>query len=228
MKGDCKEMERWRVKFAVEGRMAFLSHLDMLTAWERAMRRADFPVLLSEGFNTHMLISFGPAHAVGMKSVADYFDIDMADGLDKNKWQSLNGLLPRGLFVLEARIIPRNTKPLMAVINIAAYEAELDYSSIDGGEREAVVNNHIKEFLLLDECLVERVSPKGRKLFDIRSGVKKLSYLYEGLYMEVSVGQDGNVRPAEVVNKVFQDIPILSCRRTGLFIDDTDGRRETP
>ena len=208
--------------------MAFLSHLDMLTAWERAMRRAAFPVLLSEGFNPHLLISFGPAHAVGLRSTSDYFDIDVTDGLDAERWEFLNKVLPKGLLVLEARIIPHNKKALMAVINTAAYEAELDYSSIDEDEREAVVNKHINDFLLLDSCSVERVSPKGRKLFDIRPGIKKLSYLPEGLYMEVSVGQDGNVRPFEVVNKMFQDISILSCRRTGLFIDGVDGVREMP
>ena len=212
-------MERWRVKFKIEGRLAFLSHLDMLTAWERAFRRAELPVLLSEGFNPHLLMSFGPSHSVGMESESDYFDIDMADGLDEGWIEILNKSLPDGLQALAARIISAREPALMAAINLASYMVRLDFSACcDGQKKKQFVDQAITSFMKLAECMVERVSPKGRKTVDIRSGVKSLAYSPDGLLMEVSVGSRGNVRPHEVVNQAFPGCRLLSVRRTELFI----------
>ena len=69
-------MTVWRIKFSIKGRLCYLSHLDMLTVWERALRRGNIPVLYSQGFNPHMLISFGPAHAVGVEGEGEYMDIE--------------------------------------------------------------------------------------------------------------------------------------------------------
>ena len=52
-----------RVKFAKQGAMKFIGHLDIMRYFQKAIRRADIDVAYSEGFSPHMIMSFA-AHWV--------------------------------------------------------------------------------------------------------------------------------------------------------------------
>lgn len=52
---------RLRVTFRETGRLAMLSHLELARALERAVRRAQLPFAVSQGFSPHMRIAFGAA-----------------------------------------------------------------------------------------------------------------------------------------------------------------------
>jgi radical SAM-linked protein len=66
---------RLRITFAKQGRLAWLSHLELVRAVERCIRRSGLPFQLSQGFNQHMKHSFGPALPVGSAGLAELFDI---------------------------------------------------------------------------------------------------------------------------------------------------------
>ena len=205
-------MQRWRVKISIGGRLAFLSHLDLLTAWERAMRRAGLPVLLSAGFNPHPLISWGPAHAVGVESLADYFDVDMEDGLPPDWPERLNACLPEGLRALAARVIDPRTPALSAVLDTAAYLVAL--SDID----ESALAEGASALLAEKSHPVERVSPKGRKIFDLRPGLMFLRAEGSRLLMSVAISPEGYARPQEVVAAAAPQSRVLSICRLGLSV----------
>ena len=54
-----------RVKYVKQGRLAYLSHLETIRSMERIIRRAALPYAVTEGFNPHMKVSFGPALPCG-------------------------------------------------------------------------------------------------------------------------------------------------------------------
>ncbi|MCL2677890.1 MAG: TIGR03936 family radical SAM-associated protein, partial [Clostridiales bacterium] len=205
--------QRWRVKISISGRPAFLSHLDLLTAWERAFRRAGLPVLLSAGFNPHPLISWGPAHAVGVESLADYFDADMANGLAPEWIERLNASLPEGLRALSARVIDPRTPALSAMLDTAAYLVTLD------GITEEALAAGVKALLAEETHAVERVSPKGRKVFDLRPGLRFLRAEGSRLLMSVAIGPQGYARPQEVAAAAAPQGRVLSICRLGLSVD---------
>ena len=66
---------RLRVKYRITGRLAYLSHLETVRSMERVVRRAALPFAITEGFNPHMKIAFGPALPVGAGSRSEYFDV---------------------------------------------------------------------------------------------------------------------------------------------------------
>ena len=66
---------RLRVVFRKAGRLALLSHLEVARALERAVRRADLPYAVSQGFSPHMRIAFGAALPVGVGADAADFAI---------------------------------------------------------------------------------------------------------------------------------------------------------
>ncbi len=52
-----------------------LSHLELARALERAVRRAQLPFAVSQGFSPHMRIAFGAALPVGVGGTAEIFDL---------------------------------------------------------------------------------------------------------------------------------------------------------
>ncbi|MDR2108548.1 MAG: TIGR03936 family radical SAM-associated protein, partial [Coriobacteriales bacterium] len=66
---------RLRITFAKQGRLAWLSHLELVRALERCIRRSGLPLQFSQGFNQHIKHSFGPALPVGTAGVAELCDV---------------------------------------------------------------------------------------------------------------------------------------------------------
>ncbi|MBI5050095.1 MAG: TIGR03960 family B12-binding radical SAM protein, partial [Nitrospirae bacterium] len=57
---------RWiRVIYSKTGALKYLSHLEVMRALLRAIRRADIPLVYTKGFHPHPKVSFGPALPVG-------------------------------------------------------------------------------------------------------------------------------------------------------------------
>jgi hypothetical protein len=59
---------RIRLRFAKNGSMRFLSHLELITVFTRAVSRGGVPILFSLGFHPHPRFSFGTATSVGVES----------------------------------------------------------------------------------------------------------------------------------------------------------------
>ena len=68
---------RLRLEFVETGRLALLSHLELARALERAVRRAELPYAVSQGFSPHMRISFGAALPVGVGGTAEICDVTL-------------------------------------------------------------------------------------------------------------------------------------------------------
>jgi len=84
--------------------MRYISHLDLLRLFQRAMRRAHIPISLTKGFNPHPRISFKRALKLGVESDAEDVllyvegDISPADLMER-----LNAELPEGIRIKDAK-----------------------------------------------------------------------------------------------------------------------------
>ena len=61
--------------------MKFVGHLDTMRYFQKALRRAELPVAFSGGYSPHMIMSFAVPLGVGMESLGDYFDLEMAEDM---------------------------------------------------------------------------------------------------------------------------------------------------
>ncbi len=208
---------RYRVKISIDGPMAWLSHLDLLSAMERGLRRAALPLRFSEGFNPHILIAFGPAHPVGLRSEGEYFDLDFREAPPADWCARVNGVLPHGLRIEAAEKIPLQSKALMAIIDIAEYQILLPGIDLGTCERACAA------FLALETCPIERHSPKGIKTVDIRPAVLALEANEKGLRLLCRIGVPGSPRPAEVLTAALPGVASAGVIRTGLYISDSNG-----
>jgi radical SAM family uncharacterized protein/radical SAM-linked protein len=66
---------RIRLGFRKIGRPAYSSHLDLVRAFPRMLRRVGLPLYYSEGFRPLPKLTFGPALAVGTSSLCEHVDV---------------------------------------------------------------------------------------------------------------------------------------------------------
>ena len=59
---------RINFKFSKKGDMRFISHLDLMRLFTRALRRAELPLKISEGFSPHPRLSIKRALKLGVES----------------------------------------------------------------------------------------------------------------------------------------------------------------
>ena len=114
---------RMRFEFSKAGELRYLSHRELITAVIRAVRRAEIPVLYSQGFHPSPRISFGPPLNVGVSGLREYFDMELqpANGF-VHLADKLNSVLPRGLEVRHAAMIRVDEPSLQSFISRYEYE----------------------------------------------------------------------------------------------------------
>jgi radical SAM-linked protein len=88
--------------FSKAGDMRFISHLDLVRLFQRALRRAMLPVTITKGFSPHLKISVARALKLGIESESEEVFINMSEEKDLNRIkQSLNDNLPDGIRIKE-------------------------------------------------------------------------------------------------------------------------------
>ncbi len=92
------------VVFCKKGKLKYISHLDIVRLFQRAIRMAGVPVTLSQGFTPHYKIGFSNALKLGVESEGEkaVFSIDgwISEEEFKNR---MNEKLPEGIKVLECK-----------------------------------------------------------------------------------------------------------------------------
>lgn len=205
---------RLRVKYSKTGRMAFLGHLEMLRFWQRALRRAGLPVAMSRGFNPHPRLAFGPALALGIESLAEYLDVELAADWEPDRVrEELQAQLPPGLEILLVQTIPDGAPALTAVIDVAAYRVSW-LAAVDSG----LLQQRVRALLARPEVPVSRPGKDGRpRVKDIRPGILALTLEpLPDLAMLLQCSAAGSIRPEEVLQALDWETPARIIR-TGLF-----------
>ncbi|MDD3653834.1 MAG: TIGR03936 family radical SAM-associated protein [Desulfotomaculaceae bacterium] len=218
----------YRMQYSKEGTARYISHLDLLRAFERAGRRAGLPLAFTRGFNPHPIISFAAPLGVGIAGEVEYVDLELtADITAGEVLKALSSTLPEGIQLLEVRMISEHSPGLMAGVERATYRAvaklkcQLDQKKID---------ESIATFLDRTEVWVERKNKAGGKMkFNIRPGIFDMSGRSESgkiiINVELKAGSRGNIRIEEVI-EAFQTVNPLPLaerfilNRTGLFTMD--------
>ena len=228
-----------RVKYCKDGPIIYISHLNLAQVFTRALRRADIPVVKSEGFNPRFRISFGPPLPLGISSTSEYLDIRLKEEVKTEELvEKLNRVLPQGLKILRAKIIPPSAGSLVKMIDKASYiitlkikEVLLD-SAVQNQENESKrleqkLEKNNKRFLNLDEITVEKQTKNGIKKVDIKPSildikVQKFKSPILKLNIEIRIGQRGNLNPRHVakawISNFANNFDIIQICRDGLYI----------
>jgi len=240
-------MYRIRVKFTRDESVKFISHLDMMKTFERALRRSGLPVAYTRGFNPHPQMVFGLPLSVGVTSESEYADFELAEGIEEKDLKpgdfasKMNEALPAGIRILEAaRLTGRDN--IMASVAGARYEIEI-YMRKDIKPEE--ISSIINELVSRDEILVVKEGKSGAKEVNIRNMIRELkvkplvkrpeaydefksAYLLEAL---LDAGSNSNLKPELLLSALSKygslDIAAAMIHRTALYIHK-DGKLTDP
>jgi len=91
--------------FAKSGAMKFISHLDLMRLFMRALRRADMPLRLSEGFSPHPKLSFKRALKLGVESEGEEAAVMLREFVKPEDFLSrLQHELPEGISIRKVEL----------------------------------------------------------------------------------------------------------------------------
>ena len=135
------------------GMAKFISHLDLLRCFERAILRSGLPVEYSQGFNPHQKMTFALPLPVGVTSECEAVDIFFEDGkaTDAEIAEKLNQNLPPDIRVIKTGDICHK----------AADIVRAEYIIVLKGNSE-IEEQWIKDFFANDEVVVMKKTKKKK------------------------------------------------------------------
>jgi radical SAM-linked protein len=93
---------RYNTVFSKKGDMVYISHLDLMTLFRRAIRRADLPFFLTGGFSPRVKISMPKALKLGVESNSEEMSLWLTENVpEKIVEERLNVCLPEGVRILK-------------------------------------------------------------------------------------------------------------------------------
>lgn len=209
---------RLRITFSKSGALRYTGHLDLAKIWERTVRRADLPLVYSQGFHPQPRIQLASALPLGFLGRAEVMDIWL--GIQPgNSPLPLKNLLqqaaPPGLTILDVVEVEERLPALQTQVDSADYEVIL----LDPADRLALSKSLIA---LLAADRLER--QRRGKTYDLRALIQSLGLLDEDgsgtlrIAMRLSTREGATGRPEEVLEAL--GIPFESTRieRTRLIL----------
>lgn len=86
--------------FTKTGSMKYISHLDLMRLFMRAMRRAELPLKLSEGFSPHPKLSLKRALKLGLESECEEAAVVLRLPVSLDEFKNkLQFQLPEGIMI---------------------------------------------------------------------------------------------------------------------------------
>ncbi|MCL2491135.1 MAG: TIGR03936 family radical SAM-associated protein [Coriobacteriia bacterium] len=208
---------RLRIEYAKQGRAAHLSHLEVIRALERIVRRATLPYAISEGFHPHIKLSFGPALGVGTASLSEFFDVILKEFIAPEEalarlQEATTPVLP----ILDCGYVSAREPSLSSAVTIFEYQVNVDGSVEISGEfpetLEVEQKDKIKQYDTYSTLPRGLSSAQGDHetivLFTIRSSPQ------------------GTLRPDSLMNYLLGDdvdTYHLEFLRTATWVEDEDG-----
>lgn len=208
------DYQRLRVTFGKGENLRYISHLDLVRTWERALRRAGIPLAYSQGYHPNPKMVFAAALPVGCTGSAEVMDLLLTQPMPPQRMtRGLTPRLPDGLSIVDVTPIYGRAPALPTVLHSADYESAIQ-----------IQNGHpsIEEARARVQALLARESiPRTfrKKRYDLRPRIEDIDVVALNghhllVQMKLAAGQRGTGRPDEVLDELeWSDLPHRCHRR---------------
>ena len=198
-----KEHIIYRIKFTKGEEVKYISHLDLVRVFQRAIKRADFEIAYSKGFNPHQLLSFASPLTTGSTSIGEYADFEFLEKLDEIEIiKKFNDTLPKGIEVLSAELLEQKVKNCMASVTAADYEVVLDKAVTP-----KMLKENIEGYFNQSQILIMKKTKRNLIETDIKPDIFKINNISDEknakLYVFVATGSQKNLKPQLVVESLY-------------------------
>ena len=215
--------QRLRVTFTRGEDVKYISHLDLMRFWERALRRANVPVSYSEGFSPHAQISLAAPLPVGTTSDAELMDIFLSEPMPpRDLIAVVTPQLPPPIAIRSVEEVGVALPALQADVRFAEYEVDVPATA---DAATAVAN-----FLAAATVPWEHKREDEVRSYDIRAQVEQIDVARVDdatirLRMRLKNDNAGSGRPEQVVAALGFGAP-FRIHRTALVLAGGSPARE--
>jgi len=192
-------MQRLRVKFSRGEELKYISHLDIMRLWQRALNRAGIALAYSEGFSPHPRMSLAAPLALGVTSAAELMDIVLAKFISPHAFTAAVGRqLPRGVAIDGVFNTPLTMPSLQSLLRLVEYTVGLSTDLTRPGIEAAVAG-----LLKKDSLPWQHQRDTGPHKYDLRALVDDL-WLIDcrdgacNIGMRLRCDSSGSGRPEQV------------------------------
>lgn len=187
------------VTFAIDGDLRFISHLDTLRLFARAVTRAQLPVRFSEGFNPQPKLWLPLPRPVGMAADREMLVVQFSEPVAPvTVREKLEPQMPDGITFVDVAA-PTTTKVLQA--------SQVSYRlGIDPNEQPRLAQAADRLLHAGIVTVLRRYGPgKPARTIDIRRNIARIQVSHDCLEFTLTVAPDGTARPAEVIEAIGLD-----------------------
>jgi radical SAM-linked protein len=211
---------RLRLIFAKKKQIKYIGHLDLVLAWERALRRAQIPLAYSKGFNPRPKIQVASSLPLGTTGSAEIMDIIVTRPVTSAEALAcIRPALPEGIELRSVEEMPLKAPTLQHLLRQAEYRVtvETDLSAEE-------ITHRIEILLAAEQVIQTRQRKKQLEEFDLHPWLHELALesLAGGeayLTMRLTAGQFGNLRPEEVLKALGLGDNWAEMERTRLIFE---------
>ncbi|MBQ3818926.1 DUF2344 domain-containing protein, partial [bacterium] len=212
---------KYRLKITKKGNLKFLSHLDWLNTFLKALARTDLNVAYSQGFNPMMKVSVGIALPLFVESDGELTDIELYDDVSPDKIKNdLQKVLPDGAEIISVDKIEKKSPSIDVTAQWAEYRVEIFDKSLYDFENFVYNTNRV---LSSQEIYIEKQNKKGLlKQTDIKPSIKSYEFRDDSLYIVLKTGQSTiensiSALRADVLMKLIAPDVVFNITRTRFF-----------
>ncbi len=208
-------MQKVRIYFSKTGRAKYISHLDLMRTFMRAIKRSGVKIKYTEGFNPHPHIVFGNPLSLGYESVAELCEVKLIKDVDLNDVKdALNAQMPEGLEIRDVLPIQKELKQ----IGYCRYKVTIEDKRVFD---ETDVKT-VSELFSGDKLEIVKKSKSSEKTMDILPLIAEFDCtLKEGkliITAAVSFNTNISLNPDHIVKAIAEKTGILSDEYYATFL----------
>lgn len=217
--------QRIRVWFTKGERVQYISHLDVLRFWERAIRRAGLPLSYSQGFTPHPKLAFASPLPVGFTAEREVMDVTLDSRTPVDQFRvRLSEEATADLSVVAAQEVALSSPPPQAAMLWA------DYRAVVAGVMPDEADQAIRDFLARETMPWREERGERVREYDLRQATADLRCApIEGgveLTMRLRADQELTARPEAIVAALFPGATGVKYARTGIILNEYSQARD--
>jgi len=212
-------MQRLRIRFCRGEEVKFISHLDIMRLWQRALHRAGIALAYSEGFSPHPRISLAAPLPIGVTSEAELMDISNTKWVSPHFFtKAIGQQLPPGIEILQVYQIDLGLPSLQSQVGYAEYKVEVETEKEPKDIEEALTS-----LLSLKRLPWQHQRDTGTRHYDLRALIDDLwltswRHPYGTIGMRLRCDNSGSGRPEQVTSALGFTHHPQSIHRTRLIL----------
>lgn len=211
-------MQRLRIRFSRGEEIKFISHLDIMRLWQRALHRAGIPLAYTEGFSPHPRISLAAPLPVGVTSQAELMDVFCTKWVSPHFFTTaVSQQLPPGIEILQVYSVAPTMPSLQSQVGYAEYEVKVETE-----KDKPSIESALASMLSKKQLPWHHERDTGTRNYDLRALIDDLWVTswhrgYSSIGMRLRCDSGGSGRPEQVAAALGFGHPV-SIHRTKLVL----------